>query len=100
MKITVFKNTYKKSRGTAVGGVDGSNGPHSLQTSFLKNAYKNPGALDWVGQMEAMATMLSELHIPGFLLLRVCEANHLQCSYSQHSALETANQGSCSIFHC
>jgi hypothetical protein len=38
--------------------------------------------------------------IPRFLFLGACEANHLQCSYSQHSAPETANQGSCCICHC
>jgi hypothetical protein len=36
---------------------------------------------------------LSEPDTPGFLFLGVCEANRLQCSYSQHSTLETANQG-------
>jgi hypothetical protein len=38
--------------------------------------------------------MLSGLDTPGFLFLGVCEANILQCSYSQHPELETANQGS------
>jgi hypothetical protein len=45
------------------------------------------------------ARTLSGTGNPGFLFLKVCEENHLQCSYSQHSALETANQGSCCICH-
>jgi hypothetical protein len=36
---------------------------------------------------------------PGFLFLGGCEANNLQCSYSQHSTLQTANQGNCRIRH-
>jgi hypothetical protein len=42
---------------------------------------------------------LSGPDTPGFLFLGVCEANCLQCSYAQHSTLETANQGSCCICH-
>jgi hypothetical protein len=45
------------------------------------------------------ASTLSGPHTPGFLFLGVCKANHLQCSYSQHSRLETVNQGSCCIWN-
>jgi hypothetical protein len=34
-------------------------------------------ALDWEGQMEAMAPMLSGPNTHGFLFLGVCEANRL-----------------------
>jgi hypothetical protein len=56
-------------------------------------------ALDWKGRMEVMAPTLSRPDAPGFLFLGVCEANRLQCSYSQHSTLETANQGNRRICH-
>jgi hypothetical protein len=55
--------------------------------------------LDWEGRMEAMAPTLSGPDTPGFLFPGVWEANRLQCSYSQHSTLETVNQGSCCICH-
>jgi hypothetical protein len=29
---------------------------------------------------------------PGFLFQEICDANHVQCSYSKHSTPETANQ--------
>jgi hypothetical protein len=48
---------------------------------------------------ESMALTLSGPDTPAFLFLEVCEANRLQCSYSQHSTLKTANQRSCCTCH-
>jgi hypothetical protein len=49
----------------------------------------------WRSFAECLQKMaLSGPDTPGF-----CEANRLQYSYSQHSTLETANQGSCCICH-
>jgi hypothetical protein len=46
-----------------------------------------------------MALTLSGSDTPRFLFLEVCEANRLQCLYSQHSTLETANERSCCTCH-
>jgi hypothetical protein len=69
----------------------------NMVTEFLDETF----TLRWIGrggwtQWPPRSPDLIQLDV---YFCGICTANHVQCSYSQHSAPETANQGSSCICH-